>query len=132
MNKTKLSIDFNINKIDNYFTIMKDRQDEREAATPPRDWIQTLDEEDRAFVKRFILASGSLKELASAYGISYPTVRLRLDRLIAKIKIFEDHRFTTEFERLVRARYAEGRLDKDMLRELLEAHRMEVSNERAE
>ena len=130
----KVYIDYNMNKINNDFTIMKDRQDERKAGSPQRDWIQTLDEEDRAFVKRFILASGSLKELASAYGISYPTVRLRLDRLIAKIKIFEDHRFTTEFERLVRARYAEERLDKETLQELLEAHRreMEASNEKGQ
>jgi hypothetical protein len=93
-----------------------------------RDWIEHLSEEDRAFVRRFILASGSLKELASAYGISYPTVRLRLDRLIQKIKVFEDQRFTSEFERLVRARYAEGRLDKETLMELVEAHRQEMED----
>jgi hypothetical protein len=110
---------------------MKETEGERKVGFQQTDWIQRLGEEDRAFVKRFILASGSLKELASAYGISYPTVRLRLDRLIAKIKVFEDERFPAEFERLVRARYAEGRLDKEMFRELLEAHRMEVSNERA-
>jgi hypothetical protein len=39
-----------------------------------------LTEEDLAFLKRFLMTSGSLKELAGAYGISYPTVRLRLDR----------------------------------------------------
>ncbi|MSQ94547.1 MAG: DUF2089 family protein [Gemmataceae bacterium] len=49
-----------------------------------RDWIDLLEDEDVAFLKRFVLASGSLKELAEAYGLSYPTVRLRLDRLIAK------------------------------------------------
>lgn len=98
------------------------------AESQRRDWIDLLGEEDRAFVKRFVLASGSLKELASAYGISYPTVRLRLDRLIEKIKVFEDQRFTTEFERLARARYAEGRLDKDTLTELVDAHRREMED----
>ena len=34
------------------------------------------------FAMDFILASGSLKEMAAKYGISYPTVRARLDRLI--------------------------------------------------
>ena len=48
-----------------------------------------LDEEDLAFIKRFILASGSLKEIAGQYGVTYPTVRLRLDRLIQKIEIGE-------------------------------------------
>ena len=50
-------------------------------------WIEFLSEEDLAFVKRFILASGSLKAVAREYRISYPTVRLRLDRLIQKIKV---------------------------------------------
>jgi hypothetical protein len=41
-----------------------------------------------------VLASGSLTELAQAYGISYPTVRLRLDRLIAKVKVLENQKIT--------------------------------------
>ena len=98
------------------------------AESQRRDWIELLSEEDRAFVRRFLLASGSLKELASAYGISYPTVRLRLDRLIEKIKVLEDQRFTSDFERLARARYAEGRLDKETLHELVEAHRRETED----
>lgn len=36
------------------------------------------------------MASGSLKEIASQYGITYPTVRLRLDKLIQKIQINTD------------------------------------------
>jgi len=36
------------------------------------------------------MASGSLKEVAGVYGVTYPTVRLRLDRLIQKIQISED------------------------------------------
>ena len=48
-----------------------------------------LDDEDVNFIKRFILASGSLKEIAGQYGVTYPTVRLRLDKLIQKIHISE-------------------------------------------
>jgi hypothetical protein len=59
------------------------------AATLP-DWMSNLDDEDLSFIKRFIMASGSLKEIASQYGVTYPTVRLRLDRLIQKIRIGED------------------------------------------
>ena len=51
------------------------------------EWMVDLDDEDVAFVKRFLLASGSLKEVARQYGVTYPTVRLRLDRLIQKIRI---------------------------------------------
>ncbi|MFZ3591076.1 DUF2089 family protein [Bacillus sp. DJP31] len=50
-------------------------------------WVSNLDEEDWSFIKNFILSSGSLKEVASQYVVSYPTVRLRLDRLIQKIKL---------------------------------------------
>ena len=54
------------------------------------DWMAELEEEDLAFIKRFLLSSGSLKEVAGAYGVTYPTVRLRLDRLIQKIRLSED------------------------------------------
>lgn len=54
------------------------------------EWIGNLEDEDLAFIKRFLLASGSLKEIARQYEVSYPTVRLRLDKLIQKIKISED------------------------------------------
>ncbi|USF27392.1 hypothetical protein N510_002338 [Firmicutes bacterium ASF500] len=53
------------------------------------EWMTGMEEEDVAFIKRFILASGSLKEVAGQYGVTYPTVRLRLDRLIQKIKLSE-------------------------------------------
>lgn len=54
------------------------------------EWINSLDDEDVSFIKRFLLASGSLKEMARQYEVTYPTVRLRLDRLIQKIKINDD------------------------------------------
>lgn len=53
------------------------------------EWLASLDEEDVSFIKKFVLASGSLKEVAGIYGVTYPTVRLRLDRLIQKIKLGE-------------------------------------------
>ena len=52
--------------------------------------MANLEDEDISFIKRFILASGSLKEIAKQYDVTYPTVRLRLDRLIQKIQISED------------------------------------------
>jgi hypothetical protein len=54
------------------------------------EWMINLDDEDVSFTKRFLLASGSLKELATQYGVTYPTVRLKLDRLIQKIHISEE------------------------------------------
>ena len=86
-------------------------------------WMEMLSDEEAAFIKRFILASGSLKELAEVYGISYPTVRLRLDRLIEKVKILDSQEITDEFERVARALHAEGSIDMAALKSLLVAHR---------
>ena len=54
------------------------------------EWMAELDEEDVSFIRNFLLCSGSLKEVAGRYRVSYPTVRLLLDRLIQKIKLGED------------------------------------------
>ncbi|WP_073997243.1 DUF2089 family protein [Anaerococcus urinomassiliensis] len=54
------------------------------------EWMAELSDEDISFIKNFILASGSLKEVAKIYDVTYPTVRLRLDRLIQKIEINEE------------------------------------------
>jgi len=54
------------------------------------EWMINLDEEDIVFIKKFLLVSGSLKEMAKQYEVTYPTVRLRLDKLIQKIQISED------------------------------------------
>ncbi|CEN23601.1 DUF2089 family protein [Paraclostridium sordellii] len=55
------------------------------------DWLENLDDEDINFIKKFILSSGSLKEVASLYGVTYPTVRLRLDKIIQKINLNESN-----------------------------------------
>lgn len=54
------------------------------------EWMSALEDEDVAFIRNFILASGSLKKIAGEYGVTYPTVRLRLDRLIQKIELSQD------------------------------------------
>ncbi len=93
-------------------------------------WSDHLADEDLAFLKRFLLASGSLKELAMAYDISYPTVRLRLDRLIEKIKILDDQEIRSDFERVLRAAFAEGKIELDTLKLLLKEHRKEMEGRR--
>jgi hypothetical protein len=94
-----------------------------------RRWIDYLDEEDLALMKRFILASGSLKAMAEAYGVSYPTVRLRLDRLIQKIEIADSQEIMSEFERVLRGQLADGKIDLETFRTLLAAHRQETGGE---
>jgi hypothetical protein len=82
-----------------------------------------LDEEDQQFLKRFVLCSGSLKALCDEYGVSYPTLRARLDRLIAKVKAAEDPKAVDAFQRKLRVLVAEGKLSASLGRELWKAHR---------
>ncbi|MDE2757223.1 MAG: DUF2089 family protein [Acidobacteriota bacterium] len=48
--------------------------------------LARLSGDDQQFVLSFILSSGSLKQMAKLYGVSYPTVRNRLDDLISLLK----------------------------------------------
>jgi hypothetical protein len=82
-----------------------------------------LDDEDVQFLRRFLLASGSLKDVAAEYGVSYPTVRARLDRLIAKVQAAEEPRIQDPFERKLRLLVADLKLPAYLAKELLEAHR---------
>ena len=45
--------------------------------------------EDLAFVSAFVRSSGSLKAMAQQSGSSYPTVRNRLDQIIARLEDLE-------------------------------------------
>ena len=86
------------------------------------DWLADLEDEDLSFIKKFILASGSLKEIAGLYGVSYPTVRLRLDRLIQKIKLSE----TVEadpYVSLVKRLAVDDKLDFDTAKILITEYR---------
>jgi hypothetical protein len=89
-------------------------------------WMTRLDTEDQSFIKRFILASGSLKEMARVYGVSYPTVRLRLDRLIQKIQLIDESEGKSSFELKLRIKLAEGKIDLETFRELLKEHQEEL------
>jgi hypothetical protein len=91
------------------------------------EWVRALDEEDLHFVRRFLLASGSLKDVATDYSVSYPTVRARLDRLIAKVEAASDPKVRTPFERKVRLLVTDNRLSPAAAKELLQAFRATVN-----
>jgi hypothetical protein len=88
----------------------------------PASWFSQLDEEDQQFIKRLVLASGSLKELAEGYGVSYPTIRLRLDRLIERVRTFEDPA-NDAFEAKLRQFVAEGDISTRVGKQLLRIHK---------
>ena len=85
-------------------------------------WMADLEDQDLTFIKKFILASGSLKEVASVYGVSYPTVRLRLDRLIQKIQLTEMAE-ADPYVSLIKRLAVDDKLDVETARLLLQAYR---------
>lgn len=85
-------------------------------------WAAELSEEEWQFIRRFLLQSGSLKGVAKQYGVSYPTVRVRLDRLIEKIRILDDRSPKSPFHRRLQVLVAEGRIDLSTARALQQAH----------
>jgi hypothetical protein len=93
-------------------------------------WLDHLTPEDVSFLKRFLLASGTLKELARQYGVSYPTVRLRLDRLIEKVRLIDEQTHAGPFELALRTLYAEGKVDDEAFRALLGAYEREKEGDR--
>ena len=86
------------------------------------DWMGNLDEEDMGFIKNFLLASGSLKEIARQYGVTYPTVRLRLDRVIQKVQIGESAG-REPFVALVKQLAVDDRLDFETAKLLINAYK---------
>ncbi|HZW07017.1 MAG TPA: DUF2089 family protein [Phycisphaerales bacterium] len=46
----------------------------------------SLSREDLDLITELVLHSGSLKDLAAAYGVSYPTIRGRVDKVIERVR----------------------------------------------
>jgi hypothetical protein len=85
-------------------------------------WVTDLSAEDLEFLRRFVLASGSLKALAAEYRVSYPTIRLRLDRIIDRVKASETLQDVDPMTRKIRHLVAEGALDPAAGKALLDTY----------
>lgn len=46
--------------------------------------------EDQVFVAAFLKSHGSIKEMEQVFGISYPTVKARLNRIAAQLEFVEN------------------------------------------
>lgn len=55
-------------------------------SAPSDDVLAKLSTEDLNMVLQFVLLSGSVKDLAARFGVSYPTMRARLDQLIGRVE----------------------------------------------
>lgn len=87
-------------------------------------WLEELEDEDLTFIRNFVLSSGSLKEMALQYGVTYPTVRLRLDRLIEKIKVHEETD-AEPYVKLIKKLALDDRLDFETAKLLISAYKKE-------
>lgn len=91
-------------------------------------WLTDLSPADLNFIKQFILCSGSLREIAGIYEISYPTVRSRLNQLIAKIKA-SGEKEDESYIKLIRRLTIEEKIDFEAANLLIRTYREEKQNE---
>lgn len=88
-------------------------------------WMENLEQEDLSFIKKFVLASGSLKEVAKEYGVSYPTVRLRLDKLIQKI-VMADEIENEPYINLIKRLAVDDKIDFEVAKILISEYRNHI------
>ena len=91
-------------------------------------WLTELTDEDLKFIRRFVLASGSLKEVAKIYGVTYPTVRSRLDRVISQI-LSSDEKKEEAYISLIKKMVLEEKLEFDAAAILIQEYRKEKEND---
>jgi hypothetical protein len=57
------------------------------AFVPPQ--LAQLSGEDQVFVAAFVRARGSIKEMEQVFGVSYPTIKARLNRIAASLEFVD-------------------------------------------
>jgi hypothetical protein len=76
-------------------------------ALPP---LAQLSAEDQVFVMAFVGAHGSIKDMERFFGISYPTVKNRLDKLAGQLKMVEFDAVPTSKEEVL-TQLEQGQID---------------------
>jgi hypothetical protein len=51
--------------------------------------LAQLSAEDQVFVAAFVRSHGSIKEMEQVFGVSYPTVKARLNRIAGQLELIE-------------------------------------------
>jgi hypothetical protein len=51
--------------------------------------LARLSDEDQVFVAHFIRIHGSIKEMEQAFGVSYPTIKARLNKIGSQLQLVE-------------------------------------------
>lgn len=85
-------------------------------------WLINLEIEDLTFIKKLILFSGSLKDLANEYEVSYPTIRLRIDKLIEKVNNYDKEEIDPYIEK-VKSLALDDKIDLETAKILIQEYR---------
>lgn len=88
--------------------------------------LARLSRGDQELVAELVLHSGSLKGLAKAYGVSYPTIRQRLDRVIERLRELMAGREPDELGELLSEMVARGEMSVSSARAIRETARKQV------
>jgi hypothetical protein len=91
--------------------------------------LAALEREDLDLVTELVLRSGSLKDLAEAYGVSYPTIRLRLNRVIERLRAAVDGRVPDPVSELLARLVERGELSASGARAVREMVRKQAGSD---
>jgi hypothetical protein len=58
------------------------------AFAPPQ--LARLTGDDQVFVAAFLRSHGSIKEMEQMFGVSYPTIKARLTRIVASLEFIDE------------------------------------------
>jgi hypothetical protein len=85
----------------------------------PTPRLANLPSEHQRFIEIFVLAGGNLKQIAEQAGVSYPTVRSRLDKVIESLR--QQISETQEVRGTILDAVSEGKLAADEAARIIKA-----------
>ena len=80
-------------------------------------------------IQAFVLVSGSIKDLAGRYGVSYPTMRQRLNRLIERLQACSAGVPADPMADYLADLIASGQIAPSAARRIRELHRLAIGND---
>jgi hypothetical protein len=69
--------------------------------------LARLSLEDQVFVTAFLRSHGSIKEMEQVFGVSYPTIKARLNRIAGQLQFIETNPSPSRAEVLERLKSGE-------------------------
>jgi len=79
--------------------------------------LARLDMDDQIFITAFVRSHGSIKEMERIFGVSYPTIKSRLNRIAGSLEFVETNPMPSKAEILERLQQGEITAE-DAIREM--------------